>query len=131
MTKQSDKWHETRKARMDELFAGKKFRVVEEVKSDTPLQTPLGYKINSGYKLELVDGEQGEVAEFYVGKALLKQIAEDYNGVALPEPKRRGRPRKTAVEQAEQWASRDIPDDAEQITQPGPTFINPNADEEA
>jgi hypothetical protein len=124
MTDQANKWHSTRKARMDELFAGRKFRVVEEVNSDEPLETPLGYKVKKGYRLE---DESGQIV---VGKALLNQLAEDYNAVEKPEPKRRGRPRKEPLAQAEEWASRDMPDDAQQVTQAGPTYTNPNADEE-
>lgn len=132
MTDQSSKWHSTRKARMDELFAGRKFRVVEEVSSDEPLETPLGYKIKKGYRLELVEGKfPGEVADIYVGKALLNQLADEYDAVEKPEPKRRGRPRKQPLEQAEDWASRDIPNDAQQITQAGPTYTNPNESQEA
>jgi hypothetical protein len=132
MTDQASKWHSTRKARMDQLFAGRKFRVVEEVNSDEPLETPLGYKIKKGYRLQLVEGTfPGEVAEFYVGKALLNQLAEEYDAVDKPTPKKRGRPRKQPIEQAEEWASRDIPADAQQITQPGPTFSNPNESETA
>lgn len=132
MTDQANKWHSTRKARMDELFAGRKFRVIDEVNSDEPLETPLGYKIKKGYRLELVEGSfPGEVADIYVGKALLNQLADEYNAVEKPEPKRRGRPRKKPLEQAEEWASRDLPDNAQQITQAGPTYTNPNESQEA
>lgn len=126
MVDQKSKWHETRKARMDELFAGKKFRVVEEVKSDEPVATPLGYKVKSGYRLEQVDGG----SSFVVGKSLLNTLAEEYDAVEKPAPKKRGRPRKQPLEQAEEWAGRDIPNDAFPITQPGETYTNPNADEE-
>jgi hypothetical protein len=61
---------------------------------------------------------------------LLKQLAKDYNAVELPPSRKRGRPRKQPLEQAEKWAGRDIPNDAQQITQPGPTYINYNANEE-
>ncbi len=132
MTDLANKWHSTRKTRMDELFAGRKFRIVEEFTSDEPLETPLGYKVKKGYLLQEVEGnEPGEVAEFVVGKALLNQLADDYNAVEKPAPKRRGRPRKKPLEQAEEWASRDIPDDAQQITQAGPTYTNPNESETA
>lgn len=132
MTDQANKWHSTRKARMDELFAGRKFRIIDEVNSEEPLETPLGYKIKKGYRLELVEGSfPGEVADIYVGKALLNQLADEYNAVEKPEPKRRGRPRKKPLEQAEQWTSRDMPDDAQQITQAGPTYTNPNESQEA
>ncbi len=126
MVDQKSKWHETRKTRMDELFSGKKFRVVEAVKFDEPVATPLGYKVKSGYRLEQVDGGDS----FVVGKSLLNAIAEEYNAVEKPAPKKRGRPRKHPLEQAEEWAARDIPDDAYPITQPGETYTNPNADEE-
>ena len=125
MSDQSSKWHATRKARMDELFSGKKFTIVEEVKSDEPIETPLGYKTKSGYRLASEDGTMSIV----VGKALLNQIADDYEAVTKPEPKRRGRPRKQPIEQAEVWAGRDLPGDASPITQAGPTMTNPNADE--
>lgn len=126
MKDQSSKWHGTRKTRMDELFTGKKFTVVEEFKYDKSVQTPLGYKVNKGYKLRAEDG-----TEIYVGKALLNQLADDYDAVAKPQPKKRGRPRKQPIVQAEEWASRDIPDDAQEVTQAGPTYTNPNATEEA
>ncbi len=131
MTDQANKWHSTRKARMDELFAGRKFRIVEEFTSDEPLETPLGYKVKKGYRLQEVEGnEPREVSEFVVGKALLNQLADDYNAVEKPAPKRRGRPRKKPLEQAEECASRDMPDDAQQITHAGPTYTNPNSEEE-
>lgn len=129
MSDQKTKWHETRKARMDELFSGKKFRVVEEFKSTEPVATPLGYKIKSGYRLAQVDTADGQVNEFLVGKSLLNSIAEDYNAVDKPEPKRRGRPRKQPLEQAEEWAGRDLPNDAGPVSQPGPALTNPNEDE--
>jgi len=130
MSDQNSKWHTTRKARMDELFTGRKFEIVEKFKSDTALATPLGYKVNSGYKLRAVDGKN-DPQEFVVGKSLLATIADEYNAVDKPEAKKRGRPRKQPLEQAEQWADRDIPNDAQQITQAGPTYSNPNANEEA
>jgi hypothetical protein len=116
------KWHDTRKARMDKLFSGKHYEIVEEVKSSTPLTTPLGYKINKGYLLQSGD------EKIYVGKALLRQLADEYGAVSKPEPKKRGRPSKT-IARAENWAKRDIPDDAQQITQPGSTYFNPNQDQ--
>jgi len=126
MTEQSGKWHETRKARMDQLFKDKKYVVVEEATLDEPQETPLGYKTKKGYWLQ--SGQE----KVWVGKALLKQLAEEYDAVELPAPKRRGRPRKEQpLEQAEQWVSRDMPNDAQQITQAGPTFVNPNAGETA
>lgn len=130
MVDQKSKWHETRKARMDELFAGKKFRVVEEFKSDEPVATPLGYKVKSGYRLEQVGHLTRDVREIVVGKSLLNTLAEEYNAVEKPAPKKRGRPRKQPLEQAEEWAARNIPNDATPITQPGETYTNPNADEE-
>lgn len=120
------KWHETRKARMDELFTGKKFRVVGEVSYDEAVATPLGYKVKNGYKLEPENGGES----FVVGKSLLNTLADEYDAVEKPEPKRRGRPKKEPLEQAEQWAARDIPNDAAPITQPGETYVNPNAEEE-
>lgn len=122
----TSKWHETRKARMDELFTGMKFEIVEEVDSDTPLATPLGYKINKGYRLVSTDGG----TDIYVGKALLNTLADDYDAVEKPAAKKRGRPRKQPIEQAEEWAGRELPGDASPITQPGPALVNPNADEE-
>lgn len=130
MTDQASKWHSTRKARMDELFTGRKFEIVEDFKSKTSVATPLGYKVNSGYKLRAVDSKDG-LQEFVVGKSLLNALADEYDAVEKPEPKRRGRPRKKPLEQAEEWAGRDMPDDAQVITQAGPTYSNPNADEEA
>jgi len=130
MSDQASKWHTTRKARMDELFTGRKFEVVEDFKSKTSVATPLGYKVNSGYRLRAVDGKDG-LQDFIVGKSLLNTLADEYSAVDKPEAKKRGRPRKQPLEQAEQWASRDMPNDAQQITQAGPTYSNPNADEEA
>jgi hypothetical protein len=37
--------------------------------------------------------------------------------------------RKKPLDQAEEWANRDMPDDAQRITQAGPTYSNPNEDE--
>jgi hypothetical protein len=129
MSEQSDKWHATRKARADELFSGRKFEVISEETFDNSMTTPLGYKVKKGYKLRSVDGKEG-LQEFIVGKTLLNQIADEYNAVDKPEPKRRGRPRKAeTVEQAEKFADREIPADAQQITQPGPTWANPNSDQ--
>lgn len=125
MGDQKTTWHETRKARLDDLFEGKKFRVVGEFKSDEPKATPLGYKVKSGYTLEAVDGGERIV----VGKALLNTLADDYDAVDKPEPKKRGRPRKQPIDLAEDWAARDLPDDASPLTQPGPPLENPNEDE--
>lgn len=125
MGSQGSKWHTTRKARLDSLFAGRSYRIVEEKKFDTPQETPLGYKVKSGYVIESTDGEQ----KFVVGKSLINIIADDYSGITKPVSKKRGRPKKQPIEQAEEWAGRDIPDDAQQITQPGPAVVNPNADE--
>lgn len=121
------KWHETRQARMDELFSGKKFVVTEEFKNQEPQETPLGYKVKNGWRLESTDGTMHIV----VGKSLLNSLAEA-GAVAKPETRRRGRPcKEQPLEQAEQWASRDIPNDAQQITQAGPTYVNFNASQEA
>lgn len=130
MTDQKSKWHETRKARLDELFKGKKFVVREEFKFDEPVATPLGYTIKSGYSIVEVDKLTRDHVEYFVGKSLLNILVEEYAAVEKPAPKRRGRPRKQPIEQAEEWASRDISDDAQQITQPGEPLVNPNADEE-
>lgn len=123
----SSKWHETRKAKMDELFSGKSFRIVEEFNSDVAVATPLGYKIKNGYKLQEI-GE--EVNYIVVGKSLLNTLAEEYNAVDKPEPKKRGRPKKEPLELAEEWANRDMSDDASPVTQPGPTYTNPNETQE-
>jgi hypothetical protein len=121
---------------MDELFSGKKFTVVEEVNLDEPRATPLGYKVKKGFRLVATDG----TADIIVGKALLQQMHENYDAVEdMPQPKKRGRPRKEEVvvdttqpiEQAEEWANRDLPDDASPITQAGPTYTNPNESQEA
>ena len=124
MTDQKSKWHETRKARMDELFKGKTFEIVKEFKSDEPVATPLGYKVKSGYELRSSDGDS-----VVVGKSLINTLADEYNAIEKPEAKKRGRPRKQPLEQAEQWAGRDMPNDAAPVTQPGETYINPNEDE--
>lgn len=120
----TSKWHETRKARMEELFSGKKFEIVETVDSDTPIATPLGYKVNKGYRLRETDG-----STIVVGKALLNTLADDFDAVEKPEAKKRGRPRKQPLEQAEEWAGREMPGDASPVTQPGPAMVNPNEDE--
>lgn len=125
MTDQASKWHSTRDARMKEVFEGKKFTVVEEFKNEEPQETPLGYKVKNGWRLRATDGTL-----IVVGKALLNSLAE-LGVVAKPEAKKRGRPRKEPLKQAEQWASRDMPDDAQQITQAGPTYTNPNSEESA
>src|SRR4051812_10193912 len=126
MTNQDSKWHETRKARMDSLFSGKKYVLVEKKKFDTPQQTPLGYKVKSGYVIKSADGDQ----TFVVGKSLLNTLADEYNAIEKPEKAKRGRPRKQPLEQAEVWADRDMPNDASPVTQAGPTYTNPNSDEE-
>lgn len=125
MSDQKTKWHGTRKAKMDELFKGRRYTIVEEKKFDTPQETPLGYKVKSGYLIRSTDGEQ----EFVVGKALINTLADEYSAIEKPAPKKRGRPRKDPVEQAEDWAARELPGDAAPITQPGTTVVNPNADE--
>lgn len=124
MGKQKDKWSETRKAKLDELFSGKSYVIEKEETLDTAKATPLGYKTKHGYWLRSGD------ERIWVGKALLKTLAEDYQAVELPEPKRRGRPKKDPVEQAEVWVGRDIPSDAYPITQPGQPLTNPNAEQE-
>lgn len=129
MSEQSDKWHATRKARMDELFTGKRYTIMSEETLDEPLETPLGYKAKKGYWLRNEEPD-GSSTKIWVGKTLLNQIADEYNAVDKPEPKKRGRPRKPeTVEQAEEFASREIPSDAQQLTQPGPTYANPNSDQ--
>lgn len=126
MSEQSSKWHATRNARIKELIEGKHYVVVEEFKSGQPIETPLGYKVKSGWYLE--DSATG--AKIAVGKSLMNTLA-DADVVEKPAPKKRGRPRKSEpLAQAEEWASRDIPDDAQQITQAGPTYTNPNAGQE-
>lgn len=125
MTDQKSKWHETRKQKLDELFAGRQYTIVEEKKFTEPEETPLGYKVKSGYVIESTDGQQ----RFVVGKALINTLADEYNAIEKPVAKKRGRPRKQPIEQAEQWAGRKLPEDASPVTQAGPTMINPNADE--
>jgi hypothetical protein len=129
MTEQKAKWHETRKARMDELFKGKKFQIEEEVKFDEPVATPLGYKIKSGYRIVEIDKLTRDYVEYFVGKSLVKILADEYDAIEKPAAKKRGRPRKQPLEQAEEWAGRDIQDTAWPITQPGPALDNPNEDE--
>jgi hypothetical protein len=126
MAEQSSKWHATRDAKLKELFDGKKFTVVEEFKNEGPLKTPLGYKIKNGWHLAATDGSM----ECVVGKSLLNYLV-DSGAVEKPEAKKRGRPRKQPLEQAEEWASRDMPDDAQEVTQAGPTYVNPNSEESA
>ena len=129
MSDQKTKWHETRKSRLDELFKGKKFEIREEFKSDEPVATPLGYKIKSGYRIVEVGKLTRDYVEYFIGKSLVKILADEYDAIEKPAAKKRGRPRKQPLEQAEEWADRDIPDDAGPITQPGPTYGNPNEDE--
>lgn len=126
MSTQSDKWHATRKSRMDELFSGKHYDIVSEDILDEPLETPLGYKTKKGYWLQDQNSDR-----IWVGESLLNTLSEDYKAVTRPAPKKKGRPRKQPIDQAQVWASRDIPNDAEQITQAGPTYINPNENQEA
>src|SRR6187402_669989 len=126
MTDQASKWHATREARMHSLFEGKKFTILEEFKHEEPQETPLGYKVSSGWRLESTDGTMNIV----VGKSLLNTLV-DSGAVDKPAPKKRGRPRKQPIEQAEQWANRDMPGDAQEVTQAGPTYVNPNASQEA
>lgn len=90
MSDRSDRWHATRHARELALFAGKRFEVVREVKGDEPFKTPLGYSAKNGYEVRNV--ESGET--FKVGKTTLKVMAEKYDAVTLPPPKKRGRPKK-------------------------------------
>lgn len=49
----------------------------------------------------------------------------------MSEKKKDTNPKKKPIEQAEDWANRDIPDDAQQVTQAGPTYENPNSKETA
>lgn len=98
MTDQKSKWHKTRKARMDELFAGKRFEVVAPFDFEEPVETPLGYKVSKGYNLISTDGTMN----IYVGKALMTQLAEEYNAVDKPAARKRGRPRKQANPNADE-----------------------------
>lgn len=125
MTSQKDKWRATRQARMDELFKNRQYRLVEEKSFSEPQETPLGYTVKHGYVIESLDGEQ----KFVVGKSILNALAEDYRAIDLPPAKRRGRPKHDTLEVASEWADRKIPSDAAPITQPGPTYTNPNEDE--
>ncbi len=43
------------------------------------------------------------------------------------KPKKQEQP----FDRAEKWVSRDVPNDAQEITQAGPTYDNPNKDEVA
>lgn len=92
MSDRSDKWHATRRAREAALFAGRKFVVVREIK-DTSFKTPLGYSAKNGYEVRNV--ETGET--FMVGKTTLKVMAQEYDAVTLPAPKKRGRPKKNSM----------------------------------
>ena len=89
MSDRSEKWHSTRRARELALFANKRFEVVREVKGES-FKTPLGYSAKNGYEVRNV--ETGET--FKVGKTTLKVMAEEYEAVTLPAPKKRGRPKK-------------------------------------
>lgn len=126
MADQKSKWQATRKAKMDELFTGKQYKIVDEFSSEEPMKTPLGYTVKNGFVIESLDGSQ----RFHVGKSIINILADDYKAITKPEKKRRGRPRRDTLEQAAEWADRDIPSDAQQLTQAGPTYPNPNKDEQ-
>lgn len=89
MSERADKWRATRHVRELALFSGKRFEVVREVKNEE-FETPLGYKGKNGYEVRNVDTAE----TFKVGKATLKRMANEYDAVTLPAPKKRGRPKK-------------------------------------
>lgn len=89
MSDRSDKWHGTRRARELALFANKRFEVVREVSGES-FKTPLGYSAKNGYEVRNVETSE----TFKVGKTTLKVMAEEYDAVTLPAPKKRGRPKK-------------------------------------
>lgn len=72
-----------RKEKMDALFAGKHYSVVEEVHlpADQRFYTALGLRARHGFKLKNED--TGE--HIYVGFRVLCQAAEVYGAVILPE----------------------------------------------
>jgi hypothetical protein len=77
-----------RKAKMDELFAGKKFTILQEIhlNGDERFVTPFGNKGRNGYAIS----EEGNPSNrFIVGATVLKQAAAEYGAVTLPEPKRK------------------------------------------
>jgi len=49
--------------------------------------------------------------------------------LAMAKNEKKAASKKKPIKQAEVWANRDIPDDAQEISQPGPTYDNPNANE--
>lgn len=126
MADQKSKWQATRKAKMDELFTGHKYKIVNEFSSEEPKKTPLGYTVKNGFVIESTDGTQ----RFYVGKSIINILADNYNAITKPEPKKRGRPKRGTLEQASEWANREMPADAQQVTQAGPTYSNPNENQQ-
>lgn len=78
-----EKLARTRKAKMDALFAGKKFEITREIhlKGDLRFQTPLGHKGRNGYALKEVGNDDNQ---FIVGWAVLQHAAKEYDAVKLP-----------------------------------------------
>lgn len=77
-----------RKAKMDELFEGKKFTILQEIhlNGDERFVTPFGNKGRNGFAIS-EDGNPSN--RFIIGATVLKQVAAEYGAVTLPEPKRK------------------------------------------
>lgn len=102
---------ETRQKKMDALFGnGRKYKVVKEVhvpEGEPRFTTPLGNKGLHGFHIQQIDGPAVDDPEFkdldprgfIVGKTVLKQIADLYQGVELPPTKRRKRKTSETAEE--------------------------------
>ena len=79
---------ETHKARLDELFKGKKFMLVQEIlmPKGMTFKTCTGNPARAGYMLR--DINSGEV--FLVGKYTFRRIRVEYD--IIYRPKKKGRP---------------------------------------
>ena len=84
----------TRKLKMDQLFAGRRFKIVQVVSlgGEDRFVTPFGNKGRRGYVLA-EEGNPGN--SFYVGETVLGQAAREYDAVELPEKRRRRRRTRT------------------------------------
>lgn len=70
----------TRKQKMDELFAGKSFDIVEEVhlEGEDRFVTPFGNKGRNGFMLAEVGNPNNT---FIIGETMLKQVETDYKAI--------------------------------------------------
>jgi hypothetical protein len=98
----------TRKQKMDELFSGKRFEIVQEIhlEGDQRFETPFGNKGRHGFHLR----PEGTTDKgFIVGATMLEQIASEYGAGTLPakERKRRTKEQKAADDAAAAAAKAD------------------------